>query len=62
MCEATAYILKNGREEPLVEAVETMEIHHDHVKITSLFGEERRVPARVKALLLVDHKILLEPI
>jgi predicted RNA-binding protein len=30
--------------------------------LVDLFGEEKRIKARVKRLSLVDHKIILEPL
>ena len=62
MCESTAYILKDGKEELLLESVDVLENMDDHIKLISMFGEEEIVEARVKALSLVDHKIILEPL
>ncbi len=62
MCESTAYILRGGTEDLIVESVETLEIDNGQVKIRNLFGEERIIKARVKTLSLVDHKIILEPL
>jgi predicted RNA-binding protein len=62
MCESTAYILKNGKEELLLESVDILENMNNHVKLVSIFGEEEIVAARVKTLSLVDHKIILEPL
>jgi predicted RNA-binding protein len=62
MCESTAYILKDGKEEILLESVDVLENMDGHVKMISMFGEEEIVEARVKTLSLVDHKIILEPL
>lgn len=62
MCESTAYILKDGKEELLLESVDVLENMGGHVKLISMFGEEEIVAARVKTLSLVDHKIILEPL
>ncbi len=62
MCESTAYILKDGKEELLLESVDVLENMDGHVKLVSMFGEEEIVAARVKTLSLVDHKIILEPL
>ena len=62
MCESTAYILRDGTEDLIVESVEILEISNDQIKIRNLFGEEHIIKARVKALSLVDHKIILEPL
>jgi predicted RNA-binding protein len=62
MCESTAYILRDGTEDLIVESVEILEINNGQVKIRNLFGEEHVIKARVKTLSLVDHKIILEPL
>ncbi|MFC1868050.1 CooT family nickel-binding protein [Thermodesulfobacteriota bacterium] len=61
MCEATAYLLREGREEMLLESVDLLEFEDGQIKLVDIFGEEKRVKARVKILSLVDHKIILEP-
>ena len=60
MCEAAAYLVKNGEEELVLESVDILEPHEKGVKMVSIFGEEVEIKAKVKALSLVDHKILLE--
>ena len=62
MCEATAFILKDGQEEILLESVEHFESEGDQIRLVSIFGEEKRIDARIKALSLVEHKIILEPV
>jgi len=61
MCQSTAYILKDGKEELLFEGVDTLENKNGEVKMVNLFGEEKKVRARIKRFSLVDHRILLEP-
>jgi predicted RNA-binding protein len=62
MCESTAYILKEGKEEIVLENVDFLENSEGQVKLVDLFGEEKIVRARVKTLSLLDHKIVLEPL
>jgi predicted RNA-binding protein len=62
MCEAAAYLVKNGEEELVLESVDILESHEKGLKMVSIFGEEMEIKAKVKALSLVDHKILLEPL
>lgn len=62
MCESTVYILKDGREELVLESVDVIENQEGHVKLISMFGEEETIEAKVKTLSLVDHKIILEPL
>jgi predicted RNA-binding protein len=62
MCESTAYVLKNGKEQALIEGIELLEKKDSFIRLVSLLGEEQTIKARVKSLSLVDHKIVLEPI
>ncbi|UCB51422.1 MAG: CooT family nickel-binding protein [Deltaproteobacteria bacterium] len=62
MCEAAAYLLKDGKEELLLESVDLLESDGTQIKMINIFGEQKRVKARIKALSLVDHKIVLEPL
>ena len=60
MCEANAYFIENGQEELVLETVDTVEPDGDGLKLTSIFGEQKFVSARIAALSLVDHKVYLE--
>jgi predicted RNA-binding protein len=62
MCEATAYILKDGKEELLLEGIDLFETGDNEVRLVNIFGEQKTVKARIKALHLVDHRIILEPV
>jgi predicted RNA-binding protein len=61
MCEASAYIIKDGREELLLKDVDKLENGDGEINLVNIFGDQRRVKARLKALSLVEHKIILEP-
>jgi len=61
MCQSTAYILKDGKEEVFFEDVDSLENSNGEVKLVSIFGEEKAIRARVKRFSLVDHRIVLEP-
>lgn len=62
MCESSAYILKDGKEELVLESVDILEHEEGAVNLVNIFGEQKRVKARIKSLSLVDHKIVLEAI
>ncbi len=61
MCEAAAYLLKDGKEELLLESVDLLESDGTQIRMINIFGEQKEVKAKIKALLLVEHKIVLEP-
>jgi predicted RNA-binding protein len=60
MCEATAYLLKDGEQELILENVDLFETGDEEIRLVDIFGEEKKLKARVKSLSLVDHKIILE--
>ena len=60
MCEATAYLIKNGKEEMLLESVDIVEPDNGKLRIVNIFGEQKLVDAKIKKLNLVEHKIVLE--
>ena len=59
MCEASAYILKNGHEELLLSEVDIVEPEGDGLRLVNIFGEQKVVRAAIHRLNLVNHKIIL---
>jgi len=62
MCESSAYILKDGKEELFLESVDLLENKDGDIVLINMFGEQKRIKAKIKALSLVEHKIILKPI
>ena len=60
MCESSVYVLKDGKEELVLESLDLLETKGGQIKMVSIYGEERTIKAKVKSLSLVDHKIILE--
>jgi len=62
MCEANAYMVKDGKEELLMESVDIIEPEDNNsvYRIMSIFGEQKIIKGRIKLMNLVDHKILFE--
>lgn len=60
MCEANAYLLKEGKEELILEAVDRVENEGDQIKIENIFGEQKMIHGRIRSMSLVNHKILIE--
>ncbi len=61
MCEANAYIVKDGKEELLMESVDIIEPEEDgFYKLVSIFGDQKNIRARITSMNLVNHKILFE--
>jgi predicted RNA-binding protein len=62
MCESTAYLLRDGEEELFFENIDLIETGDEEVRLVNIFGEEKTVRAKIKALSLVEHKIVLKPL
>jgi predicted RNA-binding protein len=60
MCEANAYLLKEGREELVLEDLSILRPEQDGIYLQNIFGEQKRIKARIKEMNLIDHRIILE--
>lgn len=60
MCESSAYLLQDGKEELLLENVEELFNEGDKIKIINLFGDQKIVDAKLKKISFVDNKIIFE--
>lgn len=60
MCEANAYLRKDGQEELFLEAVDKVVPHEDGLILEDIFGRRKIIKARIAELALVDHRIILE--
>lgn len=60
MCEANAYLLKEGKEELILEAVDKLESEEGRIKIESIFGEQKVIQGRIRSMSLVEHRIVIE--
>ena len=61
MCDANAYLIKKGEEQLIMESVDTMDSDGENIwRLVDIFGDQKTVKGRIKALNLVNHKILFE--
>ena len=60
MCEASAYICRDGKEELYLDSVDMLIPEGDRIFMKNLFGEQKTFDGRVKEISLLKHKILLE--
>lgn len=59
MCEASAYFLKDGREELILQDVDIVEPEGDNLRLVNIFGEQKVLKAKILSLNLVNHKVVL---
>ncbi len=60
MCEAAAFIIRDGKEELILDSVDLLEPDNGNIRLVNIFGEQKIVTTRIKQLSLVNHKIVLE--
>ncbi len=60
MCEASAYVIQDGKEALILENVDELHKEGDTIKMTNLFGDQKVLQAQVKMISFVDNKIILE--
>ena len=60
MCDTTAFIVRNGVEEKLLVSVDLVICAGDDVEIRNIFGEEKKLKARLRLFDTRENKILFE--
>ena len=61
MCEASAFLFRNGQEELILESVDEVLPKGDReFRLVNIFGEQKIIKGRLKSMNLVNHKILFE--
>jgi len=55
MCEANAYLVKEGKEELILEDISILRPEEEE-----LYLQKKRIKARIKEMNLIDHRIILE--
>ncbi|GLI52623.1 MULTISPECIES: CooT family nickel-binding protein [Thermodesulfovibrio] len=60
MCEANAYVIKNGEEEIYLESVDILKPEGNQIYLRNIFGEQKVFKGKIKEMSLLNHKIILE--
>ncbi len=60
MCESNAYLLRDGKEELVMESVGSLIPESGKVTLKSIFGEKLSVEAELMEIDLIGHKIRLK--
>lgn len=59
MCEANAYIEREGKEELILENVDLLEAEDRTLHLYNIFGEKKVFKGKLKRFSLRDNKIIL---
>jgi predicted RNA-binding protein len=62
MCEANAYIIKDGQEELFLESVDIIEPDEASAsyRLVTIYGDQKILKGRIRYMNLVNHKIIFE--
>jgi len=60
MCEANAYLIKEGKEELILEDITLLRPEGGELFLQNIFGEQKRIKARLREMNLTTHRVLLE--
>lgn len=60
MCEANAYLHKDGKDELIMQGVDRVLPKEEGLYLENIFGQRVVLKARIKEMALVDHRIILE--
>lgn len=60
MCEANAYVIKDGKEEIYLESVDILRPEGNQIYLRNIFGEQKVFRGKIKEMSLLNHKIILE--
>ena len=62
MCDMTAFVVKDGTEEKILESVDLIEAQGDELELTNIFGDRKTLRARLKCFDNSEGKLLFEPL
>lgn len=60
MCQSNAYLAIDSKEELIMEDVILIKPEGEKILLFSLFGEKKRINAKIKTIDLLDHKLIFE--
>ncbi len=60
MCEASAYLINDGKEELILENVDELHKEGNTIRIINLFGDQKVLEAQIRMISFVDNRIVLE--
>ena len=62
MCEANAFLIKEGIESKVMENVDQLDVENDGIRLVNIFGEQKKIKARIISYNGSDSRIVLEAV
>lgn len=60
MCESNVYLKENEKETLIMESVDSIQPSENGLKLMDILGRQIFVPARIKNMNLLNHRIIIE--
>jgi predicted RNA-binding protein len=60
VCQTVVYVIKEGKEVPVLGDVVRVSPEGGNVRMVDLFGEERVIPGRIIRIDLLTHRIIIQ--
>lgn len=60
MCEANAYVYDGSKEELFLGEVNKITPEGDLLIVEDIFGDRKLIKGKIKEIILLDHKIVIE--
>ena len=60
MCDLKAYVIKEGKEELVLESVNLIRVENGEVVLRNLFGEEMKLHGEVREVSLVKSRVVVK--
>jgi predicted RNA-binding protein len=60
MCLSKAYVDRNGERELVMAEVASLKVEADKLRLTTLFGEHKKISATIREIDFLTHSIILE--
>jgi predicted RNA-binding protein len=60
MCEATAYLVRSGKEKEIMKDVALVEVQGKHLTFRDILGNEKKLQAKIRKIDLLEHKVTVE--
>ena len=62
MCEANAFLVKEGIESKVMENVDQLDVEGAEIRLVNIFGEQKKIKAKIVSYNGSDSRILLEAV
>ncbi len=59
MCETNAFLIKEGKEELLLEDVTNLKVVNDKIELRNILGQLKNIEGKIKEINFLEHKLII---